>query len=635
MLRGARRYALTADASGQRRISLTANAHSLVPTGMGSSGPQNITGTQSPGRTSSRANNKQNFERYEEDLLENFIQYQTDTFTRKIQNDMADMDPIICSALDISSTLPYSNFELSGTSSKERRSKYTASVNAMQIRSMLPKISRELKVEGKHISSMNFDDTDKRFTSIIPYSPDWCTVNPIPVFGRDPLIDVKYPDYIQKLLNTTDEDMKLELSEYAEDLLTMLKEGKTRLDPKYTLYLARTPYTWSPYGISMLRRLIPIWLFEKALAKGTIDLAGRRQKSILHIIAGDESWLPTNQQLQDISKLFIDADNDPIGAIVATRPGIDTQEVRDSGNSWSWTESYDTLTQIKLKGMGYSDAIFSEFSVQTAEQTINATLEGMQSERDELTQRVFYNKMFLTIAVENDFKKTKKDIEITGSDEQKELLKQIRAYREESDYISKYSQHVMLSSDREAIDPEEYDLPSIRYEKNLKVASNDALFNNLGTLAERGFPAPLRVQSAALGVPFQDMLDGLEQDVKDREFVAAYQKRLPQTAAQDGEEEGGDGNMFMESMDFKRKGKTWRELIGSNRSARTDRHSMDKVVHKDTLTGKELSRKGRNVRMDKENNIIMEAASRIREHEQAVEKASRRTNNKSYSYKKS
>lgn len=627
MMRGSRRYSLVADGSNNRRIQIVAGAN--VPSGLGISGPANITGTETYGTKQSLGNNKSNYERYERDLLEGLIQYETDTFTRKIQNDMYFTDPIISSAIDISSNMPYSNFEISGTKDKARRAKYTASVNAMQIRDMLPKISREIKVEGKHISLMNFDDTDKKFTSIIPYAPQWCTVNPIPVFGRDPLIDVKYPEYLMKLVNTDDEHMQRELSQYAEDLVDLIKEGKSRLDPKFVLYIARTPFTWSPYGVSLLRRLIPLWLFEKSLARGTIDLAGRRQKAILHIMMGDENWLPTNDQLRQISELFINADNDPLGAIVATRPGIDTNEVRGDTGGWSWTESYDTLTQIKLKGLGYSDSLFSDFSVQAAEQTINATLEGMQTERDDITNRVFYNKMFLTIAVENDFKKDTKT-EITGSDDRRRRL--IDQIRSDSDYISRSSQHVMYSSDEEAINPEDYDLPIVRYEKNLKVSTNDALFNNLGTLAERGFPAPLRMQAATLGIPFQDLLEGLDQDVIDREAVEAYKNKLPKSASQDGDDEdGGDnGNMFMESSDI------WRKVIGRNPHAKARRvnRNFDSVIHKDTLTGKELSRKGKMVRMEKENKVIMEAAARVRDSQNAREKASRTKGDKSYSYKR-
>lgn len=619
MLKGLRRYSLATDTVGRKSIQIRASAGGLSTLGGGSAAaPQSVTGTTT-GQSQSTGGNKKNIERYERDFMESFIQYNSSASLRKIQNDIFFFDPIVGTVVETRSNLPFSNFEISGTSSKERRQKYTSSVNAMQIRSMLPRIARERMVEGYHISYMNFDDETKKFVSIIPHSPEYCSLTPIPVYGRDPLIDVNYPDHILNCVKSEDEDMKNELERYAEDLLDMIKEKKTRLDPKFTLYVARQPFTWSPYGISYLRRLIPIWLYEKSLARGTIDLSGRRQKALLHLIMGDDEWLPTNDQLKQIMQLFIDADNDPVGAMVATRPGIETNELRPGADHWRWDESWDQFTTMKLKSLGVPESIFGDFSVQAAESTISSFLEDMINEREEFTQRIFYNKMFLIIASENDYRLNDKDRELTSSDENRSLLEM---YRKNNDYVSYNSQHVLLSAD-ENLDPAEFDLPQIRWEKSLKIVSNDSLFNNLGILAERGMPAPLRMQAALLGVPAQDMFDGLNQDIEDRKLIDEYKKKLPRDAsaeAADGED-GGDNSMFMESSD------TWRRLIGSNPTARagTPNRSFEGIEQRDPATGKVLSRKGKQHKVNRENSIMMEAAARIRENSRPEQKRDRKT----------
>lgn len=575
--------------------------------GANAAAPQSVTGTTSG--MSQNGGNRKNYDRYERDIMEGFVQYNSTASIRKIQNDIFYFDPIVGTVVETRSNLPFSNFELSGCESKERRLKYTASVNAMQIRSMIPRISREKMVEGYHISYMNFDDEEKRFKSIIPHNPEYCGITPIPVFGRDPLIDVTYPEHIIAAAKSNDPDMQAELAEYAEDLVDMIRDKKTRLDPRYTLYIARTPFTWSPYGISYLRRLIPIWLYEKSLARGTIDLSGRRQKALLHLIMGDEEWLPTNEQLTQITQLFIDADNDPIGAMVATRPGIETNEVRPGSDHWRWDESWDSFTTMKLKSLGVPESIFGDFSVQAAESTLSSFLEDMINEREEFTQRIFYNKMFLIIATENDFKLTNKQRELTASD------KMIQQFRDSHDYISYNSQHVMLGAN-ETIDPALYDLPQVRWEKSLRIVSNDTLFNNLGVLAERGMPAPLRMQAALLGMSAEDMFAGLAQDVEDRKIIADYQKKLPKSAAlpgaEGGDDDGGGGegaDMFMESQD------KWSKLIGSNPGARIKNRSFDSIEQRDPATGKVLSRKGRIHKINRENSIIIEAAERIRSNQ--------------------
>ena len=81
-------------------------------------------------------------------------------------------------------------------------------------------------------------------------------------------------------------------------------------------------------GVSMFRRVVPIYLLEKMLYRGTISESQRRQRAIMHIQAGSETWTPINTELQGLVALFQQADLDPTGAIVATRNDVNVGEVR-------------------------------------------------------------------------------------------------------------------------------------------------------------------------------------------------------------------------------------------------------------------------------------------------------------------
>lgn len=53
-------------------------------------------------------------------------------------------------------------------------------------------------------------------------------------------------------------------------------------------------------------------------------------KGILHVTVGiDGIWEPTDDELNDIAKLFTAAKEDPAGAVVVTRTGIKLQPARD------------------------------------------------------------------------------------------------------------------------------------------------------------------------------------------------------------------------------------------------------------------------------------------------------------------
>lgn len=47
-------------------------------------------------------------------------------------------------------------------------------------------------------------------------------------------------------------------------------------------------------------------------------------KRILHVKAGSDNWEPTYEELQEIAQLFLDAQADPMGAIVVTNHMIDS-----------------------------------------------------------------------------------------------------------------------------------------------------------------------------------------------------------------------------------------------------------------------------------------------------------------------
>jgi hypothetical protein len=50
------------------------------------------------------------------------------------------------------------------------------------------------------------------------------------------------------------------------------------------------------------------------------------RKSILHVVVGDDSWDPTQKDMQEVAELLQKADMDPLGAKIVTRTGIELRE---------------------------------------------------------------------------------------------------------------------------------------------------------------------------------------------------------------------------------------------------------------------------------------------------------------------
>ena len=88
--------------------------------------------------------------------------------------------------------------------------------------------------------------------------------------------------------------------------------------------------------------------------------ARRRSRSILHVKAGiDNLWEPSPQELDNIAGMFIVADQDPVGAVVATRTGVDTSEVRSGNDFYKWSDEWALLNEGKLRALGANDALLT------------------------------------------------------------------------------------------------------------------------------------------------------------------------------------------------------------------------------------------------------------------------------------
>ena len=47
-----------------------------------------------------------------------------------------------------------------------------------------------------------------------------------------------------------------------------------------------------------------------------------KSRRVIHVVAGNENWDPSQEEMQQITNLFSDAFNDPKGAVVVTRDGV-------------------------------------------------------------------------------------------------------------------------------------------------------------------------------------------------------------------------------------------------------------------------------------------------------------------------
>ena len=270
-------------------------------------------------------------------------------------------DSIAGPAVDLISIMPFSDVTLIGVDDPAILRIYEETVNELRIETLLPEIAKEYLVIGRVICSLLFNSTRGIWTDVVIQDPDCCELVNIPLRGYDPKINLKVSRDFREFLASRDPRDEIAKDEIPKDLLAALESSNILpLDPVSTLYLSRKLYPNDFMGSSIYNRILSFYALEKSLVNGTLVAAKRRLRSILHISVGEtDLWEPDEDDISTIAGMFMQADEDPVGAIVATRNGIETNEVRNGGDFWKISDEWDFLSTAKMRALGINEAFLT------------------------------------------------------------------------------------------------------------------------------------------------------------------------------------------------------------------------------------------------------------------------------------
>lgn len=290
-------------------------------------------------------------------ILEEWLPKSAQMLNRLFRN-IHKFDSIAGPAVDLISIMPFSDVTLIGVEDPKILEVYEQSLAELHIETLLPEIACEYLVIGRVIGSLLFDKTKGIWTDIILQDPDFCDITNIPLRGYDPKIDLKLSEDFKKFLLSRDPRDLTAKQEMPEDFLKLLLSAdRLPLDPASTLYLPRKTFPNDYLGSSVYYRVLPFYALEKTLINGTLVGAKRRQRSILHVTVGEpDVWEPDEEEISSIAGMFMRADEDPQGAIVATRNGVLTNEVRSGADFWKLSDEWDFLSAAKMRALGINEA---------------------------------------------------------------------------------------------------------------------------------------------------------------------------------------------------------------------------------------------------------------------------------------
>lgn len=426
--------------------------------------------------------------------------------------DMYLHDSVAGSAVDIQSSFPFSDWELRGLSAEDLKI-YNDSLERLSLQELFPLISVAYLTDGFFAGSLVFDYRSKQFMDVLIHDALSCEIQPSPFHNIDPKITVHTNGQTKAFLDSGSAYTNAYLRTMPVQFIELLKSDAFELDPVSTLFVARRVLTDRAYT-SYLQRLLPCYLVEKVLFRGTLVEAQRRQRATTHIQAGDDTWTPTDDELYDLVQLFQSTESDPLGAYIATRNNIQVSEFRSAGDMWKWYETSESLTPMKLRSLGISDAFLSgDASYAASESAYSTFVETVAAYRNHLTDKVFYKKLFPLIAVVN------------------ELYTNDSVIKPD---VNNITQFLFNANNRQALR-----MPKIHWHKQLEARDEQSQFEMLERIADHGIPVPITTWIAAAGLD----IEALMKDLKESQDL---EKKLePFRQSQNAEE--NDDSMFASS----------------------------------------------------------------------------------------
>ena len=464
-------------------------------------------------------------------------------------------DSVCGAAIELRANIPYGDFTLTGVD-KAKLQVYEEAVDNMRLRTLMPRIAIERDVQGAFLGLLDWNSTKRTYDSMLSYSRQHVSkiIYPL-VQGMDPVVDLEVSSFLADIATSDDprtKDIKACIPRY---LLQGAKGGSKQgiPVPMDSIVWIDRPHT-DPRFNSILHRILPIFLIERALTRGTIEAAHRRQRGILHIVVGNgDLWLATPEEMSGVAELFNNADADPLGAIVVTREGISPNEVRNPTDFWRVTDSFEQTVSFKMRAMGISEAFLSgDASYNNQENAISTFLQTVKQERLQVTDQLMYRKIFPQIAEARGFKlsgREKGEAEkayaafksAKGPREMAAALIAARGVRRRFMGNTEYAANASNS----LINMTVYDTPKVAWKQSLMPEGDQTYVDLLNTLADHGVPAPIRTMFAAGGLDFDAIINNAKQDLQDREALKEYADEihaLRPKMAQPDEGEGGEGN---------------------------------------------------------------------------------------------
>lgn len=277
---------------------------------------------------------------------------------RKIYSEDAVAGP----ALDLYKDMPWSNFGVLGINDPKIVQTYEDCLEAIDLESMLPFISLDFLMLGRFIPHFLFDSNKGYWSRMILHDPDYIKVNPIPIPGFAPKLDLIPTDAMKQFAMSNDPRDIAAKQQLSQDLLQYLVQGKPiPLDPRNTSYIPRMSSASNSVGTSIYTRILDIIAYQKGLMQGSQAAIRRRLGAVRTVTVGNEDWEPTLDEINEIVEALLAAEEDPVGAVIGVRQGVEFSEAGGGSaqDILKISDEWQFISEAKMQALGINEGFLS------------------------------------------------------------------------------------------------------------------------------------------------------------------------------------------------------------------------------------------------------------------------------------
>lgn len=465
------------------------------------------------------------FERAEDPTLaDDFLPADPQT-QNKLWRQIVTMDPIAGPATEYWKDLAFGEkIILSGVDDPKAEQVYYDAIEASGIEPLMPDLLGNYLQYGSFVYHMIMDEAAGFWDETIVDDLDFCSIKVSRVPSQPPIIDLQPTQEDIEWATDPDPRLKEQRMEIDPVLIKLMAAGNPiPLAPENTMFMARKADANDQYGTSYLTRILPFWIYEKALMDASVQGA-RRKAGPLYLVTAWQDAAPS--ELNILDEMFAAAEEDPVGGRVVTREGVNVDAIGGGGGDiWKWSDELEILSSMKMRALGISEALISgEATFNSMEAVLSVFLQKLKAVRRLFTQKIIIEKICRQIAQNWGFYKTPQ--------------KQIRhGYR----IARKKGRH-----DAELM------LPVAEWDQPLEPTADREYFDMLQQLEEKNIPIPPPVWAQAAGYDLDKHLKAKEANLQLEKEILEYRRAQIEQREEFGF--GPDGEFIFEEEELGEEG---------------------------------------------------------------------------------